>query len=402
LAPAEPAIEAANTEAANNVTPRGPAKRFFDLRHMLAYTRRETLELRRDPIRAALATVGSVILLFVMGYGLNLDIENLTFAALDRDDTTISRDYIQQIAGSRYFNEKNPIVDYADLDRRMRSGELSLAIEIPPGFGRDVARGRNVEIGAWIDGAMPSRAETVSGYVQGMHASWLTRKARELYGEAATLGNFRLEVRYRYNPDIKSLVAMAPAVIPLLLMMIPAMLAVLSVVREKELGSIVNFYATPVTRLEFLIGKQVPYVALAMLNSVLLTAFAIFVFQVPFTGSLLTFAGGTFLYVVVATSMGLVLSTFMRSQIAAIFATALLTLIPAIQYSGLIDPVSSLQGFGAFIGHIYPTTYFVNITRGTFSKALGFGDLAGSFLPLLIAIPVLLGLGAALLKKQAD
>jgi ribosome-dependent ATPase len=402
LAPAEPAIEAANTEAANNVTPRGPAKRFFDLRHMLAYTRRETLELRRDPIRAALATVGSVILLFVMGYGLNLDIENLAFAALDRDDTTISRDYIQQIAGSRYFKEKDPIVDYADLDRRMRSGELSLAIEIPPGFGRDVARGRNVEIGAWIDGAMPSRAETVSGYVQGMHASWLTRKARELYGEAATLGNFRLEVRYRYNPDIKSLVAMAPAVIPLLLMMIPAMLAVLSVVREKELGSIVNFYATPVTRLEFLIGKQVPYVALAMLNSVLLTAFAIFVFQVPFTGSLLTFAGGTFLYVVVATSMGLVLSTFMRSQIAAIFATALLTLIPAIQYSGLIDPVSSLQGFGAFIGRIYPTTYFVNITRGTFSKALGFGDLAGSFLPLLIAIPVLLGLGAALLKKQAD
>ncbi|MBY9051668.1 ABC transporter ATP-binding protein/permease, partial [Pseudomonas fluorescens] len=128
------------------------------------------------------------------------------------------------------FTEKPAIIDYADLDRRMRSGELSLAIEIPPGFGRDVARGRNVEIGAWIDGAMPTRAETVRGYVQGMHAIWLTQKARELYGDAATLGNFRLELRYRYNPDIKSLVAMAPAVIPLLLMMIPAMLAVLSVV----------------------------------------------------------------------------------------------------------------------------------------------------------------------------
>jgi ribosome-dependent ATPase len=386
----------------NNVAPRGRTKRFFDLRHMFAYTRRETLELRRDPIRATLATVGSVILLFVMGYGLNLDIENLTFAALDRDDTTISHDYVQQIAGSRYFKEKDPIVDYADLDRRMRNGELSLAIEIPPGFGRDVARGRNVEIGAWIDGAMPTRADTVSGYVQGMHANWLTQKARELYGDAATLGNFQLEIRYRYNPDIKSLVAMAPAVIPLLLMMIPAMLAVLSVVREKELGSIVNFYATPVTRLEFLVGKQIPYVVLAMLNSFLLTAFAIFAFQVPFTGSLLTFTGGAFLYVIVATGMGLVMSTFMQSQIAAIFATALLTLIPAVQYSGLIDPVSSLQGFGAFIGRIYPTTYFVNITRGTFSKGLGFSDLADSFLPLLIAIPVLLGLGAALLKKQAD
>jgi ribosome-dependent ATPase len=379
-----------------------PARRFFDLRRMLAYTVRETQELRRDPIRATMAMLGSVLLMFVIGYGINLDLENLTFATLDRDDTAISRDYILQISGSRYFSEASPIVDYADLDRRMRNGELSLAIEIPPGFGRDVSRGKNVEIGAWIDGAMPTRAETARGYVQGMHLAWLTQKARELYGEAATKGSFQIALRYRYNPDIKSLVAMAPAVIPLLLMMIPAMLAVLSVVREKELGSIINFYVTPVTRLEFLIGKQIPYVALAMFNFVLLTAFAMFAFRVPFTGSFTTFAAGAFLYVIITTAMGLVVSTFISSQIAAIFGTALLTLIPAIQYSGLIDPVSSLQGAGAFIGRIYPTTYFVNITRGTFSKGLGFHDLAASFWPLLITIPILLGLGAALLKKQAD
>jgi ribosome-dependent ATPase len=156
------------------------------------------------------------------------------------------------------------------------------------------------------------------------------------------------------------------------------------------------------TRFEFLIGKQIPYIALAMLNSVLLTAFAIFVFQVPFTGSLLTYAAGVFLYVVVATAIGLVISSFMRSQIAAIFGTMLLTLLPAIQFSGLTDPVSSLQGFGAFIGRIYPTTYFINISRGAFSKGLDFSNLSGSFLPLLIAIPLLLGLGAALLKKQAN
>ncbi len=320
---------------------------------------------------------------------------------LDRDHTTLSRDYVLELAGSRYFTEKAPIADYEDLDRRMRDGELSLALEIPPGFGRDVKRGRDVQIGAWIDGAMPARAETVRGYVQGMHATWLAQKAHELYGPAAATGAFRLEIRYRYNPDVRSAVAMVPGVIPLLLMMIPAMLAVLSVVREKELGSIINFYVTPVTRLEFLIGKQIPYVALGMLNFVLLTAFAIFVFRVPFTGSLLTFTGAAFLYVIVATGIGLVLSTFMRSQIAAIFGTALITLIPAVQYSGLIEPVSSLQGFGAVIGRIYPTTYFVTIARGTFSKGLAFGDLSGDFLPLLIAIPVLLGLGAALLRKQA-
>ncbi len=179
---------------------------------MFAYTRREAVELKRDPIRATLATIGSVILLFVMGYGISMDIENLSFAVLDRDDTTISRDYVLQIAGSRYFTEKRPITDYADLDARMRGGELSLALEIPPGFGRDVARGRNVEIGAWIDGAMPTRAETARGYVQAMHAHWLDRKARELHGAAATAGDFRVEVRYRYNPDVKSLVAMAPGI----------------------------------------------------------------------------------------------------------------------------------------------------------------------------------------------
>lgn len=398
--PAAPEPELVAEVAREHATQSG-LRRYFDPRRMFAYTQREALELQRDPIRATLAVLGSVILMFVIGYGINMDVEDLAFAVLDRDDTTVSRDYALQIAGSRYFIEKEPLTDYEDLDRRMRNGEISLAIEIPPNFGRDVARGQNVEIGAWIDGAMPSRAETVRGYVQGLHANWLTQKARQLYGDAATVGDFQLEIRYRYNPDVQSLVAMVPAVIPLLLLMIPAMLAVLSVVREKELGSIVNFYVTPVTRFEFLIGKQLPYIALAMLNFAMLTAFAVFIFRVPFTGSLLTYTAAAFLYVIVTTGMGLLISAFMSSQIAAIFGTALITLIPAVQYSGVIDPVSSLQGAGAFIGKIYPTTYFVTISRGTFSKALDFSDLWASFIPLLIAIPVLLGLGAAFLRKQA-
>ena len=394
-----PASVVADTEKSGE--PHGSRRQLFDFRRMFAYSRREALELRRDPIRATLALIGSVILMFVIGYGMNMDIENLSFAVLDRDDTTVSRDYALQLSGSRYFTEKAPITNYADLDRRMRNGELSLAIEIPPGFARDVARGRNVEIGAWIDGAQPARAETVRSYVQGVHLNWLNQKARQLYGGAATLGNFDLAVRFRYNPGIESLVAMVPAVIPLLLMMIPAMLAALSVVREKELGSIINFYVTPVTQLEFLLGKQLPYVILGVLNFLILAAFAVFICRVPFTGSFLAFFCAAFLYVVIATALGLVISSFMKSQIAAIFGTALLTLLPASQYSGITDPVSSLQGFGAFIGRIYPTTYFVTISRGTFSKALDFADLTGAFLPLLITIPILLGLGIVLLRKQA-
>ena len=212
------------------------------------------MELRRDPVRATLALVGSVILMVIMGYGISFDVEDLSFAVLDRDQTTVSRDYTLNLSGSRYFIVRPPIVDYADLDRRMRSGEISLALEIPPGFGRDLGRGRSVDIAAWIDGAMPQRAETIQGYVSGMHSLWLSnRAARQSSGAGATvLAN--IETRYRYNPDVKSLVAMVPAVIPLLLIMIPAMLTALSVVREKELGSIVNLYVTPVTRMEFLLG----------------------------------------------------------------------------------------------------------------------------------------------------
>ena len=379
----------------------GPlARAALGLRRLLSYSRREALELRRDPVRLTLAGLGSVILMLVMGYGINMDVEDLTFAALDRDRTTVSRDYILNLAGSRYFVERPPIADHAELDHRMRTGELSLAIEIPSGFARDLARGGPAEIGAWIDGAMPTRGETVRGYVQGMHTHWLAARARESAGGPAGPALVNVETRFRYNPDVKSLPAMVPAVIPLLLMLIPSMLTALSVVREKELGSIVNLYVTPVSRLEFLLGKQLPYVVLALLNFLLLTAIAVFLFGVPVRGSFPTLCAAAFLYVIAATTFGLVVSSFVRSQIAALFGTAVLTILPAVQFSGMIDPVSALEGVGRVIGELYPTTHFLTIARGTFSKGLDFHDLRASFVPLLVAVPVLLALATALVRKQ--
>ena len=205
--------------------PRRAAVGCFNLRRLFSYTRREALELRRDPIRLTLAVLGSVILMFVMGYGISMDVEDLTFAVLDRDQTTISRDYVLNLAGSRYFIEHPPIRDYDELDRRMRSGEISLAIEIPPGFARDVARGTPVQIGAWIDGAMPHARRDGARLCAG-HARALARRPRRARPTAPRQppGLATIETRFRYNPDVKSLLAMVPAVIPLLLMLIPAML----------------------------------------------------------------------------------------------------------------------------------------------------------------------------------
>ena len=372
----------------------------FSLRRLFSYSRREALELRRDPVRSTLALMGTVILMLIMGYGISMDVENLRFAVLDRDQTVSSQAWTLNLSGSRYFIEQPPLTSYDELDRRMRAGDITVAIEIPPNFGRDIARGTPVELGVWIDGAMPSRAETVKGYVQAMHQSWLQDVASRQSTPASQSGLMNIETRYRYNPDVKSLPAIVPAVIPLLLMMIPSMLSALSVVREKELGSIINLYVTPTTRSEFLLGKQLPYIALGMLNFFLLCALSVFVFGVPHKGSFLTLTLAALLYIIIATGMGLLISTFMKSQIAAIFGTAIITLIPTTQFSGMIDPVASLEGPGRWIGEVYPTSHFLTIARGTFSKALDLTDLWQLFIPLLIAIPLVMGLSILLLKKQ--
>lgn len=372
----------------------------FSLRRLFSYSRREALELRRDPVRSTLALMGTVILMLIMGYGISMDVENLRFAVLDRDQTVSSQAWTLNLSGSRYFIEQPPLTSYDELDRRMRAGDITVAIEIPPNFGRDIARGTPVELGVWIDGAMPSRAETVKGYVQAMHQSWLQDVASRQSTPSSQSGLMNIETRYRYNPDVKSLPAIVPAVIPLLLMMIPSMLSALSVVREKELGSIINLYVTPTTRSEFLLGKQLPYIALGMLNFFLLCGLSVFVFGVPHKGSFLTLTLAALLYIIIATGMGLLISTFMKSQIAAIFGTAIITLIPATQFSGMIDPVASLEGPGRWIGEVYPTSHFLTIARGTFSKALDLTDLWQLFIPLLIAIPLVMGLSILLLKKQ--
>ena len=390
---------AVSAPATPDIRQHKPAGVFSPLR-MMGYAHHESLQILRDPIRLTFAMLGTVILLFVLGYGISTDIEDIPFAAYDQDRSPESRAYIQNIAGSRYFIERPPIYDQAEMDRRMQSGELGLALEIPFNFGKDFKRGRNTEVAAWIDGAMPSRAESVSGYVEGMHAQYLRNLARESSAPMSRQPAVDIEVRYRYNQDYKSLYAMVPATIALLLVMIPAVLTALGVVREKELGSITNLYATPVTRLEFLLGKQLPYIGIGMFNFFTLLMLAIYVLDVPLKGSFLAITLGALLYVTATTGLGLFMSSFTRTQIAAIFGTLLGTMLPAISFSGMNVPVSSLEGGAALMGKLYPTTYFMTISRGTFTKAVGFADLYGDFLALAAFIPVLMILSLFLLKKQ--
>jgi ribosome-dependent ATPase len=372
----------------------------FSFMRLFGYAYREWLEILRDRVRLTFALLGSIILMFIMGYGITMDVEDLSFAVLDQDQTPQSRDYIQNMAGSRYFIKRPAIFSHAELDQRMASGELTVALEIPPNFAKDLKRDRGVEIGVWVDGAMPFRGETARGYIEGVNYDYIKQLARRTLGSVPTLTVAGVEVRYRYNQDFKSLYAMVPGVIPLLLVFVPAILMALGVVREKELGSITNLYATPVTRLEFLVGKQIPYIGVSMISFFGLTALAVFVFAVPLKGSFIALTFAALLFVTATTGIGLLMSSFTKTQIAALAATAIVTMIATISFSGLTEPVSSLEGLGAFIGELFPATYFLNISRGVFTKALQFDDLQADFLALAAFIPVLTLLSVLSLSKQ--
>lgn len=376
-----------------------PNKRAKGLRRLLSYASRETLELIRDPIRLTMSFLGSMVLMVVIGYGITMDVDDLSYAVFDRDQTSTSLNYRNALSGSRYFNEQPVITSYADMDRRMKSGELSLAVEIPPEFSQKLHKGEQVEIGAWIDGAMPSRAETIQGYVTGIHLKWLLQQASQA-SQVQSTSSINVESRYLYNPDVRSLVAIVPAVMPMLLLMIPALLTSLAVVREKELGSIINLYVTPVTRIEFLLGKQLPYIATSFVSFLLLVAMAVWLFNIPLKGDVIVLCLITLLFVTFSTSFGLLASVFTNSQIAAILLTTIGTMVPAVQFAGMITPVSALEGAGRVIGELHPISYFLTASRGIFSKGLGFETLDFAVFAIAISIPITLWLATVLLRKQ--
>ncbi len=371
----------------------------FSLGRVWAFARREAVELRHDYVRLAFAVLGPLFLMIVFGYGISLDVEHLPFSVLDLSGSAASRLYVDAFRGSIYFDERSPSPSYEDLDHRLRNGELRFAIEIPPAFGRDLRRDRQPEVRAWLDAAVPFRAELTRTYIENAHSQYLAR-LRESKGLSPPSEPVKIDVRLLFNQAFKSVYAMVPAEIMLLLILIPCMLTALSVVREKELGSIANFYAAPATAAEFLAGKQLPYLGLALIQFVSLFAIAVFVFRVPFKGSMEALVAGAAIYLLASTGFGLLISVFAPTQTAAIFGAAIITILPAIQFSGMYAPVSSLTGAARVLAGIFPSTYFQAISIGTFTKALGFSALWSNFAVLATIALIYFTLSVILLDKQ--
>jgi ribosome-dependent ATPase len=370
------------------------------LRRLLAYAHNEAIQIMRDPVRLTFAFLGSALLMLVCGFGITTDVEHIKVTSLDRDQSQDSQTYIEQFRSiPRYFKWQSPTFSDEDALKRLQADEVATVIEIPPNFSRDLRRGDTPDVLAQIDGANPFRAETIRGYVEGVQRALLADPANRLYQRPSKYtANF--QDRYIYNPTFESIYSIVPNVPALLLILIPAVLMTVSIVREKELGSIINFYVTPTGRLEFLLGKQLPYLVIGMINFFILVTLALIVFGVPIKGSFLFLTLCTLVYIIVTTGIGMAASTFTSTQVAAVFVTAILTIQPSIQFSGMLQPVSTLQGSAHFVGKIWPTTYYMHSSLGAYTKGLGLDLMLPDILYLLCCIPVLLLVSTIGLRKQ--
>ncbi|HNX69262.1 MAG TPA: ribosome-associated ATPase/putative transporter RbbA [Candidatus Omnitrophota bacterium] len=366
----------------------------------LAYVRNETMQILRDPVRLVFSFVGSALLMLVFGFGITTDIEHIRYASFDLDQSPESRAYLEQFAGTpRYFTPTAPVRSAEEGLHRLQADDVSVVLEIPPNFGRDFRRGNAPEVLAQVDAAMTFRGETVAQYVQAVNTTMLQNPANGLQvGPRKDTATF--EERYMYNPTFESVYSIVPSIPALLLVLIPAILMAVSIVREKELGSMINFYVTPTGRLEYLLGKQIPYIAIAMINFFILAGMARFIFGVPVKGSFLMLAFTTLLYVTATTGIGMMISSFTTSQVAAVFVTAILTITPTIQFSGLLQPVSTLMGKAKLIGSIWPTTYYMHSSVGAYTKGLSPGLMMQDVVFLACCIPVFWAVSMLGLRKQ--
>lgn len=350
------------------------------LRRVFIVAQKEWREMVRDRLFLSLAFALPVMWMLVFGYTMVFDVQNAPFGVVDLDHSSQSRDFVYRFVSSRYFDFRGYLTSDRDAARLLTAGELRLVITIPPHFGRDIVAGRSAEVATTLDGTFPNRAQTIQSYAESITGAY-GEAVRERY-IAAKLGvtearanllvqPVRLEIRYLYNQALRSSWSVAPSLVMLTLMFVPTLLTALVVVREKESGSIYNIYCSTVSRAEFITGKMLPSIAVSFADGLILTALAVYWFGAPFKGTLGLYLLAMLVYVVSTASIGLLVSTMVRSQYAALMIASIVGIVPAIQFSGMINPISTLSGGGWIQAHVFPAMYFENIVLGSFLKGIG-------------------------------
>ncbi len=381
----------------------------MNLKRVFEVARKEWREIIRDRLFFSLAFVVPAFLMILFGYGISLDVENIPFVVVDNDGSAMSRDYAYRFIDSRYFDFKGYTHDEHILTSLLTDNKVRAAIIIPEHFQKNLLKDRPVHVQTLIDGTFPFRAQTTKGYVTAINAAmsrellarYLSRTRGITFEQAQGIVQpVKLETRYLYNQSLKSIWSVAPKLIMVIMMLSPPFLTALGVVREKESGSIYNIYASTIRRGEFLLGKLAPYVAISTMNMLILWLTATQLYGAPFKGEFGFFTLASILYVICTTGIGLVASVFVRTQIAAMIVTIILTMIPAVLYSGMLIPIASLSGQARVIAHILPAMYYTNIATGSFLKGVGLNSLWPNVLILAVYAIALFSIGFALFSKR--
>ena len=370
---------------------------------------KEWKETTRDRLFLLLAFLLPALWLVVFGYGLNLDVEDIPFAVLDRDHSAFSRDYLERFIQSRYFSFRGYATEERALDRLLTESKIRAAIIVPERFQEQLLAGEPVAVQTLLDGTFPLHTDIAKGYVIAINQAFtedrlieFLRRSRGLTQERASVlvHPLSVEVRYLYNEQVRSTWSMVPALVMFTLMLASPLLTALGVVREKETGSIYNIYSSTVTRAEFLIGKLLPYIVISLINVCVLWVMAVGLFQVPFKGNFLLFFSASVLFVCCTTGIGLLISLLVQTQMAALIITMVVAMIPTILFSGLLVPVASLTRGAKIRAHLFPAMYFTDIVRGSFLKGVGVDVLWIDLVALAIFAAAMGGLTYRLFTKR--
>jgi drug efflux transport system permease protein len=355
-----------------------------NLGRVRALAQKEWREIVRDRVFVLLAFLLAPMLMLVFGYGMTQDVEHVPLAIVDHDASADSRNYARHYTESRWFDFRGYLRDEREAGRLLADGVVRVVLVIPPRFGELLLEGRATEVQTLLDGTFTKTARMVKAYVEAinnavtadMQVEAVARRLGVSRPRARTiLEPVRAEIRYLYNQEVRSIWAVGPSLVMFTLTLVVPLLMALNVVREKETGAIYNVYASTVTRAEFLAGKLLPNIGIAMVNAGILWLMARLVFHVPFKGSGLVFLVATFLYVVAASGAGLLISLLVETQQAALAICVVISIILAIDFSGLVTPLSSLTGMTAVVARLVPPSYYNTTLQGVFLKGTGPGAL---------------------------
>jgi drug efflux transport system permease protein len=362
----------------------------MNLHRIAAVVAKETRELSRDPITVGISLLMPLVMLFLFGYAVTLDIKDIAMGVLDRDTTPASRGLTDAFVQSGYFRVVRVLRSTHDIDAALQRGSVDLVLVIPERFQATIERGESPAVQLLLDGTYSDTAQVVAGYADTI--------VRSYGGDPG--GHVRVEMRVWYNAEMRSANYVVPGLFAVILMAFPPLLTALAVVREKETGAIQQIFASPLTASEFVAGKLIPYGGVAFIQILMVMTAGFFWFDIPFRGNagFLLFAAS--IYVLCTVGLGLLISTMARRQVTAMLLALILTMMPSMLFSGFVFPIFTMPYMFQLYTFLFPARYFVEVSRGIVLKGSGPEQLWAN-IGLLVAYTVIVFvISAARLRKK--